>query len=57
MKGAKVEGTVKVVAAASEAAAIQSFAYVLGCNKVLAPALIFYRSPIDFCRFKAATFQ
>jgi hypothetical protein len=57
MRGAEEAGSIEVVAAASEAAAIQSFANVLGCNKVLAPALIFHRSPIDFFRFQAATFQ
>ena len=35
----------KVTTATSEAAAIQSFAYVLGFNKVLAPAFYFYRRP------------
>lgn len=35
----------KVTTATSEAAAIQSFANVLGFNKVLAPALYFYRRP------------
>jgi hypothetical protein len=35
----------KVTTATSEAAAIQSFANVLGFNKVLAPAFYFYRRP------------
>jgi len=34
-----------VITATSEAAAIQSFANVLGFNKVLAPAFYFYRRP------------
>jgi hypothetical protein len=33
----------RVTTATSEAAAIQSFANVLGFNKVLAPAIYFYR--------------
>jgi hypothetical protein len=35
----------EVTTVASEAAAIQSFANVLGFNKVLAPAFYFYRRP------------
>jgi hypothetical protein len=35
----------EVTTATAEAAAIQSFANVLGLNKVLAPAFYFYRRP------------
>jgi hypothetical protein len=46
-----------VSVAAARAAAIQSFANVLGFNKVLAPAFLFLSPSVDLHRLKAATFQ
>jgi hypothetical protein len=43
--GAEAGQRAKATTATSEAAAIQSFANVLGFNKVLAPAFYFYRRP------------
>ena len=43
--GAEAGQRAKATTATSEAAAIQSFAYVWGYNKVLAPAFYFYRRP------------
>jgi hypothetical protein len=54
---AEAGGRAKVTTATSEAAAIQSFANVLGFNKVLAPAFLFLSPSVDLHRLKAATFQ
>jgi hypothetical protein len=47
----------KVTTATSEAAAIQSFANVLGFNKVLAPAFFIFIAVYRFASIEAAKFQ
>jgi hypothetical protein len=53
---AEAGGRAKVTTATSEAAAIQSFANVLGFNKVLAPAFYFSNNEFFFIGFHQSCF-